>query len=79
MQREGVRTAYFIGKNRYSYRPDEPAEIIGVVFYTPDKEEARVCYHVRYVDGMEDYNALADNENFEIVSASCMRLVKEVE
>lgn len=60
--------AFLVGTHRYSFRAGKPAEIIGVVFITPDKLNPRACYHVRFDDGAEDFVAISDINNFKIIS-----------
>jgi hypothetical protein len=62
--------AYFVYIHRYGFRAGEPAEILGVVVATPVLNEPRAAYHVRFADGHEDYIAIKDHENFEIISES---------
>jgi hypothetical protein len=47
--------AYFTGTHRYSFRPNEIAEILGVVTCYPENYPPRVCFHLLYSDGKEDY------------------------
>jgi len=62
--------AYYIGTNSHSFRQGEPAEIIGVVTYYPDlMGEPRVCFHLRYGDGFEDYSPISDKQNYIILTA----------
>jgi hypothetical protein len=63
-----TQKAFLIGTHSNSFRPGEPAKIIGVVFVTPDGFPARVCYEVLYKDGRKDFVALSDSLNFQIVS-----------
>lgn len=65
-----VKDVYYIGKGHHSYRRGEPARVIGVKMVTPDAEGAteRLCYHVRYEDGTEDYCVIGDTNNYSIVT-----------
>lgn len=77
MQGRVFSKAYFIGTHSDSYRVGEPAEIIGVAFYVPEGHAPIACYHVRYIDGMEDYKPISDNENHEIVNAHHIKLSRK--
>lgn len=61
--------AYFKNIHHYSFRPGEPAEIIGVGFIAPPDCDLRACYHVRYDDGVTDHVPIADNKNYQIIPA----------
>ncbi len=62
--------AFFVGTNKNSHRCGEPAEIIGVCFITPDGLDRRLCYHVRWIDGTEDFMPEYDSINYKIIKAS---------
>ncbi len=59
---------FLVGTHRHSFRAGKPAEILGVVFVTPEGREARACYHVRFEDGQEDHVAVSDTQFSEIIS-----------
>lgn len=63
--------AYLCGTHQSSFRPNEPAEIISVVMFAPEgslsTEDYYPCYFVRYSDGIEDYVAIKDIDNYMIV------------
>ena len=60
--------AYLVNIHRYGFHCGEPAEILGVVFFTPPGiYELRLCYRVKFKNGDEDYVALSDSNNFEII------------
>lgn len=62
---------YYVGTHHYSFRPGKPALILGVVSVTPDGEEPRPCFHVRYPDGVEDYSPIsASAELFRLAPAA---------
>jgi len=52
MKREKV---YLIDLNGYGFRCGKPAEIIGVEMCTPEGYRPRLCYHIRFEDGVEDW------------------------
>lgn len=47
----------------YSFRPGEWATIVRVVF-TSDNCDARLCYEVRFDDGVRDFWAIPDDSNY---------------
>jgi hypothetical protein len=53
--------AYYVGTHRYSFKSGDPAEIVGVKMVTPELEEQRLCYHIRWSDGCEDFVPVSDN------------------
>ena len=62
------KTAYLIGTHKYSFRYNEPAEIIGVKFVCPGENYAeRLCYLIKYSDGFLDYVVVEDRKNYKIV------------
>lgn len=62
-------TAFIINTHPDSFRPGIPATIIGVDLVTPkDLGTTRLAYHIRYLDGTEDWIAIHDNANYKIVS-----------
>ncbi len=57
-----VEPIYYVGLHHYVFRPNQPAEVIGVVSCVPDGTIIkRPCFVVRYPDGLVDYNPIADN------------------
>jgi hypothetical protein len=61
---------YLVGVHMHSFRAGTPSEVIGVKMCTPTTPSfipfgggvsvpllARVCYHIRFDDGKEDYVA----------------------
>ena len=52
-----TETAYYVGTSPYSYKPNELAEIIGVVLVTRCGEKIP-CFHVRYSDCQIDYTPI---------------------
>ena len=59
--------AYCVGVHRYSFRAGIPGLIIGVKWVTPTSYEPRLCYRVKYADGIEDYKTIKDND-FQIIT-----------
>ncbi len=66
--KEQTSKAYYVGTHRHSFRPGEPAAILGIVWYTPREKErpARACFHLRYADGKEDFSPMGDTANYTI-------------
>ncbi|MFA6445651.1 MAG: hypothetical protein WCW14_00155 [Candidatus Paceibacterota bacterium] len=64
---------YLVHTHRHGFRAGKPAKILGVRFVTPKGHAGRVCYHVRFRDGKEDFVPLADQNNFKIISAADVR------
>lgn len=60
--------AFLVGTNRFSFRAGEPAEILGVEFFTPKGLNPRPCYRIRFRDGEEDFSPLSECRRFEIIS-----------
>lgn len=65
---EQTSKAYYVGTHQYSFRTGEPAEILGVVWVTPEEKDRppRACFHVRYEDGTEDLSLVSDTVNYTI-------------
>lgn len=60
--------AFIIGTHRNSFRSGEPAEVLGLSFVTPPGDYPRPCYHIRFADGKEDYTAVLDVSNYELIT-----------
>ena len=60
--------AFLVGTHRFSFQAGKPAEIMGVVFATPEGLEARPCYQITFDDGREDFVTLSESHHFEIIS-----------
>jgi len=63
-----TQKAFLVGTHRCSFQAGKPGEIVGVVVATPEGNEARACYLVRFEDGKEDCFPIADSQNYEIIS-----------
>lgn len=65
-----IAVAYFVGTHRYSFRPDQPAEIVGVKMVRPDRlgAEPRPCFELRWPDGFIDYSPIDDPGTYRIES-----------
>jgi hypothetical protein len=58
--------AFYKGARRYSFRPHERSEIIGVRMVTDRYGVTRPCFVHLYPDGMLDYSPIEDVGNYEI-------------
>jgi len=59
--------AYYIGRHKYHFRPDQPALIIGVKIIT-NGDITNLCYHVQYSDMAEDFPPVKEPELYDIVT-----------
>jgi hypothetical protein len=74
-----IEKVYLIQTHRISFRPGEPAVILGVEMCTPDggNKEPRLCYHIEYPDYAEDFVAIEDNAGaYEILTIEKIKLWK---
>lgn len=62
-----IEDAYLVGINSNSFRAGIPALIVGLKILDI-REEKRICYHIRFSDGYEDFTPLIDVENYKIIS-----------
>ena len=60
--------AYLVGTHEHSFRRGVPGHIIGVKIVSPDNLDKRLCFHIRFADDAEDYVAVDDSINYEIIS-----------
>lgn len=44
--------------NSYAFRSGEWADVIGIVLVRPENLEPRLCYHLRFPDGVCDYSPI---------------------
>ena len=51
-----IQDAYYVAKPGGAFRPGEPAKIIDLVWVSPSGNDPRLCVHVIYEDGVEDYS-----------------------
>ncbi len=68
LNRAKCERAYLVGTHSFSFRRDVPAEIIAVVFFKCEDGTLKLCYHVRFQDGKEDYTAVCDSNNYKIIT-----------
>ena len=62
-----VEPIYVVSKMGGSFRPGLPAKVIDIVWGTPEGADGRLCLHVMYEDGVEDY-CVFDLLDFDIIS-----------
>jgi hypothetical protein len=55
-----MKKLYYRGTHRYSFRSGEWGEVLGTIY------ENRLCFLVRYPDGVFDYVAIVDTQNYEL-------------
>lgn len=55
-----MKKLYYKGTHRYSFRSGEWGEVVGTELLE------RLCFLVRYPDGMIDYVAIVDTQNYEL-------------
>ncbi len=55
-----IQDAYLKGVSPYFFRTGETAKIVGTKIVTPENSTPRLCFKVRYSDGLIDYVALQD-------------------
>jgi len=65
-----ICSAYLVHIHRYGFRAGTPGEIVGVKIVSPDvcNRNPHPAYVVRFPDGIEDFVAVEDSENFRIIS-----------
>ena len=72
---------YLVGTHRGSFRPGEPAEIIGTVMVETANDGLRPCFKVRFNDGQEDTttifaipgNSQLINPHYKLISEADVR------
>ena len=59
-----------VGVHRYAFRTGKTSKIIGVKMVTPQGLEPRLCYHIQFADGVEDFVPISsvDCGDFEFVT-----------
>ncbi len=65
-----VEAAYLVGTHPDMFQAGKPARILGVETVSPGngKLEPRVCYHLLFANGEEDWIPLSESANFKIIS-----------
>ncbi len=74
MKREEI---FLVGTHRYSFRPCQPAKIVGVTMGTPDGLGSRPCFVVLFRDNKQDFVPIfgeppstVKNPDYEFVTES---------
>lgn len=62
-----IETVYYVGVSNWSFRPNQPAEIVGVKMCVPTGLIVkRPCFEVRYEDGTVDFCAIDDPSAYKL-------------
>lgn len=64
-----TQKAYYVGTGSASFRPGEAAEIVAVVFAEVRAGTWRACYQIEYADGVKDYCAIDDRQNYRLTNS----------
>jgi len=60
--------AFLINTNRFAFRPNESAKIVGAKWVTPEAMmPVRLCWEIMYEDEFVDYVSVSDSKNYRIV------------
>ena len=55
---------YLVGIHRYLFRAGTPAKIMSVDMVIPEPgDKARLCYHIVFADGKEDWRPIGDTHD----------------
>ncbi len=60
-----MQKCYYVGIHRWSFRPNEPALILGVR-WVDDLQPPRACFHVKYEDDVEVLVPICDYGTYEL-------------
>lgn len=60
MERPTVRRVWYVGDDAASFQGSTPAEVVGLVVFGTASLPDRLCLHLRYPDGQEDYAPLTE-------------------
>jgi hypothetical protein len=55
-----IEAVRYQGDERYSFQGSLLAEVVRLVWYTPEGKTRRLCLHLRYPDGREDFAPLSE-------------------
>lgn len=58
-----MKKLYYRGTHKYSFRSGEWGEVLGTIF---ESRICRLCFLVKYPDGVFDYAAIVDTKNYEL-------------
>lgn len=66
MKREKV---YLVDLSNNGFRCGKPAEIIGVDMVEPEGLKPRLCYHLEWSDGVQDWKPIGESD-YKIITFS---------
>ena len=69
-----IKDAYYVGTHQYSYRMGEVARVVGASTIYRDELPPRVCFHVVFADGKEDWCPVEDIENYILLTSDEVKL-----
>ena len=56
---------YYVATHKDLFRPGEPAIVKGIHMVRPSaKLEPRLCYHIEFMDGKEDWIPIKDRDRY---------------
>ncbi len=55
-----LQSVKYVGDPRYPFQIDTPAEVLRIVWYSAENVSRRLCLHLRYPDGREDFAPLSE-------------------
>lgn len=59
---------FYVGTHHASFNAGVPGEVIGMVFVRPRPDlDRRLCYHVQWANGAEDYCVVEDKNTYELI------------
>lgn len=69
-----VKDAYYVGTHQYSFRSEEVAKVVGLNTIYRDDLPPRVCFHIVFADGKEDWCPVEDVENYRLLTSDEIKL-----
>ncbi len=64
-----TETLYYVGVHNWSFRPNQPAEIVGVKMVVPTGLTIRrPCFEVRYEDGIVDFCPINADHAYKLLT-----------
>ena len=68
--RSGDKKVWITGLHPYAFRAGESAQIIGVSMETPEGQDPRPCFEIRFEDGGKDFVPISDLGNYQLTDVS---------
>lgn len=68
LNRAKCEKAYLVETSNGAFRKGVPAEVLNLVFFKREDRTLRLCYHVRFKDGKEDYTPVCDTDNHKVIT-----------